>query len=178
MPHRRRRRSLAVPLFLTALLLGISPLAPEARAGDRPQFGEAWSRNMVSSEKGLPDSFDPKAGRNIKWSVQIGTETHGTPIVAGGRVYIGTHNEEPRAPKHRADSGVMMCFDEQTGRLLWQLVVPKREEDIYLDWPKTGMPTEVTVEGDRVYLVSNRGEVMCLDANGMADGNDGPYFNE
>src|SRR5262249_4464342 len=28
------------------------------------------------------------------------------------------------------------------------------------------------------YLVSNRGEVMCLDARGMANGNDGPFLDE
>lgn len=133
---------------------------------------------MISDEKNLPDSFDPKTGKNIKWSAQLGTETYSTPVVAGGRVYIGTNNEEPRDLNHKADSGVLMCFDEQTGRFLWQLVVPKREEDPYHDWPKTGMPSPVTVEGDRVYLVSNRGEVMCLDARGMANGNDGPFRDE
>jgi outer membrane protein assembly factor BamB len=71
-----------------------------------------------------------------------------------------------------------MCFDEATGDFLWQLVVPKREEDPFLDWPKTGWSSPVTVEGDRVYVVSNRGEVMCLDARGMSNGNDGPYTNE
>jgi len=34
------------------------------------------------------------------------------------------------------------------------------------------------VEDDRVYIVSNRGEVMCLDALGMSNGNDGPYRDE
>lgn len=147
-------------------------------AADQPQWGQAWSRNMVSSEKDLPESFDPKTGANIKWVVNIGTETHSTPIIADGRVYIGTNNQDPRDTNHVADSGVLMCFEEKTGRFLWQLVVPKREEDIYNDWPKTGMPSPVTVEGDRVYTVSNRGEVMCLDAKGMADGNDGPYRDE
>ena len=28
-------------------------------AADQPQWGQAWSRNMVSAEKDLPDSFDP-----------------------------------------------------------------------------------------------------------------------
>ncbi|HZM02139.1 MAG TPA: PQQ-binding-like beta-propeller repeat protein, partial [Candidatus Saccharimonadales bacterium] len=95
-----------------------------------------------------------------------------------GRVYIGTNNEDPRDPNHLADSGVLMCFDEATGNFLWQLVVPKREEDPYLDWPKTGWSSPVSVEGDRVYVVSNRGEVMCLDARGLTNGNDGPYTNE
>jgi len=152
--------------------------ALSARAGDQPQWGQAWSRNMISAEKNLPAVFDPKSGRNIKWSAALGTETHSTPVVAGGRVYIGTNNGQPRDPNHQGDRGVLMCFDEHTGQFLWQLVVPKREEDPYFDWPKSGISSPVTVEGDRVYLVSNRGEVMCLDARGMTNGNDGPYHDE
>jgi outer membrane protein assembly factor BamB len=71
-----------------------------------------------------------------------------------------------------------MCFDEQTGVLLWQLAVPKRELDPYYDWPKSGISSPVTVEGERVYVVSNRGEVMALDARGLSNGNDGPYRDE
>src|SRR5262245_18412482 len=149
-----------------------------AIAGDQPQWGQAWSRNMVSPERGLIHDFDPKTGRNIRWTAALGTETHSTPIVAGGRVYIGTNNGQPRDPRHAGDRGVLMCFNEADGKLLWQLVVPKREEDPYHDWPKSGISSPVTVEDDRVYLVNNRGEVMCLDARGLADGNDGPFRDE
>ena len=119
---------------------------------------------MVSSETNLPDSFDPQTGQNMKWAVELGTQTHSTPIVAGGRVYIGTNNGHPRDPQQQGDRGVLMCFEEATGRFLWQLVVPKRDEDIYFDWPESGIASPVTVENDRVYVVSNRGEVLCLDA--------------
>ena len=160
-------------------LLGAAFVIPFlAGARDQPQWGEAWSRNMVSHEISLPDSFDPKTGLNVKWTAKLGTESHSTPIVSGGRVYIGTNNGEPRDPKHRGDRGVLMCFDERDGSLLWQLVVPKREEDPYHDWPKTGISSPVTVEGDRVYLVDNRGVVLCLDARGLANGNDGPFRDE
>jgi outer membrane protein assembly factor BamB len=145
---------------------------------DQPQWGQAWSRNQVSGEKGLPDSFDPKLGKNIKWAARLGTETHSSPIISGGRVYVGTNNGEPRDPKHKGDRGVIMCFDEQTGKILWQCVVPKRVEDIYHDWPNSGICSPPTVEGDRVYVVNNRGEVMCLDALGMSNGNDGPFLGE
>ena len=151
---------------------------PSLRAGDQPQWGEAWTRNMVSPEKHLPESFDPVSGKNIKWKAKLGTQTHSTPVVAGGRIYIGTNNEYPRDPKHKGDRGVLLCLDEETGALLWQLVVPKREEDAYMDWPRMGMSSEATVEGDRVYLVDNRGAVLCLDAKGMTNGNDGPFRNE
>ncbi|HMJ91999.1 MAG TPA: PQQ-binding-like beta-propeller repeat protein, partial [Candidatus Acidoferrum sp.] len=148
------------------------------RAADAPQWGAAWSRNMVSTERGLPAEFDPASGKNIKWTAKLGNETHSTPVIAGGRVYIGTNNREPRDPKHQGDRGVLMCFEEKTGKLLWQLVVPKREEDRYHDWPNAGISSPATVEGDRVYIVSSRGELMCLDARGMANGNDGPFKDE
>ncbi len=147
-------------------------------AANQPQFGSAWSHNMTSAERGLPDFFSPETGSNILWSATLGTETHSTPVIAGGRIYVGTNNGNPRDPKHEGDRGVLMCFEEKTGRFLWQLVVPKREEDIFFDWPNSGISSTATVEGDRVYLVSNRGEVLCLDAKGMADGNDGPFREE
>ncbi len=162
--------------FLPMLVLISS--AALAVAADQPQWGAAWSRNMVSGETGLADSFDPETGRNIKWIAPLGTQSHSTPIVAGGRVFIGTNNEVPRDLKETGDRGVMLCLDEKDGHLLWQFVVPKRDEDQYFDWPKTGMSSPVTVEGERAYLVDNRGEVVCLDVKGMADGNDGPFVDE
>src|SRR5258708_32819700 len=72
-----------------------------SHAADQPQWGTAWTRNMVSSETNLPDSFDPRTGQNIKWAAELGTQTHSTPIVAGGRVYIGTNTGNPRDPKRQ-----------------------------------------------------------------------------
>ena len=163
-----------VLMLWSALLLLAAPL----KAKDQAQWGQAWSRNMVSEEKGLPDTFDPKSGLNINWSVPLGTETHSTPMVAGGRVYIGTNNGHPRDRKNEGDRGVFMCFEEKSGKFLWQLVVPKREDDQFYDWPKTGMSSPATIEGERVYLVDNRGEAMCLDALGLSNGNQGPYTDE
>ena len=164
--------------FRHSLWLSILAIALPLGGADQAQWGERWTRNLISNERHLPDIFDPKTRQNIKWSVRLGTETHSTPIIAGGRVYIGTNNGEPRDPKHDGDRGVLMCFSEQDGKLQWQLVVPKREEDPFLDWPKSGIASSATVEGDRVYVVSNRGEVICLDARGLANGNDGPYLDE
>ncbi len=158
--------------------LPLVALAVSLPAADQPQWGQAWSRNMVSAERGLPADFDPKSGRNVKWVAKLGSETHSTPVVANGRVYIGTNNSDPRDAKHRGDRGVLMCFEEATGRLLWQLVVPKREEDKYHDWPNCGISSPATVEGDRVYVVDNRGAVLCLDAKGLVNGNDGPFQDE
>jgi outer membrane protein assembly factor BamB len=162
----------------TTALAIFGALATAAFAADQPQWGQRWSRNMSSDERGLPETFDPKTGQNIKWIAPLGTETHATPVVAGGRVYIGTNNGRPRDPRHQGDRGVLLCLDEKTGELLWQLVVPKIKASMYWDWPNAGTCSPATVEGDRVYIVSNRGEVLCLDARGMANGNNGPFRDE
>jgi outer membrane protein assembly factor BamB len=147
-------------------------------SADQPQWGERFSRNMVSQEKGLPERFDPATGVNVKWIADIGSETYSTPVVAGGKVYIGTNNKYPRNEKQIGDRGVLMCFEEQTGKFLWQLAVLKITTSIYWDWRGAGICSTVTVESNLVYGVSNRGEVICLDPEGMANGNQGPFVDE
>ena len=170
-------RSYGCGLLLTGLLVLLMRSAA-AWAGDQPQWGERHSRNMVSSETGLPDGFDPITGKNVKWSAPLGTECYSTPVVAAAKVLIGTNNGQPRDPRHDGDRGVLMCLSQADGSLAWQLVVPKLEGDIYLDWPRAGMCSPATVEGERVYTVPNRDEVVCLDLDGLADGNDGPFRDE
>ncbi len=171
-----RRTGPSRPLALGLLLCLAMPAFAVAK--DHPQWGEAWSRNMVSDETGLPESFDPQTGRNVKWSVPLGTQSYATPVVAGGKVLIGTNNGNPRDPRHQGDRGVLLCLNESDGSLAWQLVVPKLEGDIYLDMPESGICSPPSVEGDRVYAVTNRAEVVSLDLNGLANGNQGPYRDE
>ncbi|MFH1921434.1 MAG: PQQ-binding-like beta-propeller repeat protein [Planctomycetota bacterium] len=170
-------RSCGRGFFVAVLLLSLT-VSETSRADDRPQWGERHSRNMVSAETGLPDRFDPATGENVKWSAPLGSECYSTPVVAEGKVLLGTNNGQPRDPRHQGDRGVLMCFSEADGSLAWQLVVPKLEGDIYLDWPRAGMCSPPTVEGNRVYTVTNRDEVVCLDLAGMANGNDGPFLDE
>lgn len=168
-------RTLFVSMLLTVVfMLGNVGLLAE----DQPQWGELHTRNMVSTEVGLPDSFDPETGENVKWSVDLGNKSYGGPVVASGRVLIGADNSNPRDPRRVGDRGVMICLDEQTGELEWQLVVPRLEGDIYRDWPGISICSPATIEGDRAYVVTSRYEVVCLDLNGLADGNDGPYQDE
>jgi len=183
---------------MRSILLAVLPVcgvlalasARAAWAADQPQWGERYSRNLVSGETGLPTDFaagernpqtggiDLPEGSKVRWVARLGGMTYGTPVVAGGRVLIGTNNETPRDERLTGDRGVLMCFDEPTGEYLWQLNLPKMTTVKWGDWRMIGITSTPSVEGDRAYLVSNRGEVMCLDTDGMADGNDGPFTDE
>src|ERR1051325_20414 len=166
-------------------------------AGDWPQWGgNDPGRNMYSAEKGLPDHFaketvnakidfkagtsdiDPTTAKNLKWVAKIGSQSYGNVTVAGGKVYIGTNNENPRDKQHQGDRSILMVFDEKTGDFLWQLVVPKLASGKVNDWENLGLLSSPTVEGNRVYLVTSRCEVICLDTEGMKNGNDGDFKDE
>lgn len=149
-----------------------------AQGSDSPQWGEKHSRNMISNVTGLPSSFNPETGANIKWSVSIGSEAYATPVIAGGKVLIGANNADERDPRHKGDRGILLCLNESDGSLCWQLVVPRLEGDRHNDWPMVGICSPPTVENNRVYVLTNRSEVLCLDLNGQADGNDGDFQGE
>jgi hypothetical protein len=128
------------------------------------------------------DEIDLKNVPNARWVVKLGSQAFGNVTVAGGRVFVGSNNEFSREggrdPKHQGDRSILLCFDEKTGEFLWQLVVPKLAAGKVNDWENLGLLSSPTVEGDRVYVVTSRCEVLCLDAKGMANGNDGPYKDE
>jgi outer membrane protein assembly factor BamB len=125
----------------------------------------------------LPESWDAKNGTNIKWKAQLGSSSNGNPVVADGRIFLGTNNGNPRNPAIVGDKGVLMCLRESDGTFLWQAVTGKLDGDS--DWPEEGVCSSPAVEGKRLYYVSNRGELVCLDTEGFGGGrNDGPFQDE
>ena len=91
-------------------------------------FGGTPSRNLFNpAARNIPDEWAVKEGerKNVKWTADLGNVSYGGPVVAGGRVFVGTNNEKPRDPKIKDDHGVVMCFEEATGKFLWQITHEK-----------------------------------------------------
>jgi outer membrane protein assembly factor BamB len=141
-------------------------------------WGGTPDRNMVSNMKGLPLDWDVKTKKNVKWVADLGSQSYGNPVVAGGMVFVGTNNEGMRDPKQPGDRGVLMAFKEDTGEFLWQQTHEKLTSGRANDWPYQGVASSPLVEGNKLYYVSNRGVVWCLDINGFSNGNDGPVKDE
>ncbi len=163
-------------LLLTFALFSIAADSPNVETA---MFGQSLSRNMVSSETNLPDNWDVLKGMNIKWSAKLGSQSYAGPVVAGGKVFMGTNNEGLRNPNEKGDRGVMMAFDAATGKFLWQATHEKLPQGRVNDWPYQGVCSTPFIEGDRMYYVSNRAELVCLDTEGFMDKeNDGPVTDE
>jgi outer membrane protein assembly factor BamB len=141
-------------------------------------FGGTPSRNMVNTAvKGLPvkwrwlDENDKPVTKDILWVEDLGSKAYGGPIVAKGRVIVGTNNMKPRDPKYAAiqkdgkpiDLGVLMCFDETTGKFLWQAIHTKLPGGKEVDWEYEGICSTPYVEGERMYYVSNDCKLVAAD---------------
>jgi len=162
------------------------PDAPKAGGkSDHTCFGGDTSRNMVNLiDKGVPHDLGEGDERKLnekllKWKTDLGSRAYGGPIVANGKILVGTNNGRPRNPRDQKktgediepiDKGVLMCFDEKTGEFLWQAVNDKLPSGLVNDWPNEGVCSTPLVDGNRVYLTTNRCTIQCLDLNGGQDG--------
>jgi outer membrane protein assembly factor BamB len=125
-----------------------------------------------------PVDWDTTTGRNIVWSVDLGNETFGRPVVVGDAVYVGTDNARHMNPAVREEAGVLMAFHAKDGTFLWQDVAPRVERGLreFLLPSTTSAPY---VEGNRLYYVTAECQLRCLDTQGFRDGeNNGPYRDE
>jgi outer membrane protein assembly factor BamB len=165
------KRTIWVSMGCLFLGIWLSFASDPGGAGDWPMWGGTPDRNMVSQMKGLPTSWDIKTKKNVKWMAQLGSQSYGNPVVSGGQVYVGTNNELVRNPKEAGDRGVLMCFRESDGKFLWQHTNVKLVAGRANDWPYQGVCSSPLVEGDRLYYVSNRCELVCLDTHGDGNGN-------
>lgn len=194
--HSRSRRLTLVAIFLTMLPATLNGIAgSRISAADWPQWGRTLSRNGDCMDTGLPASFEPgrkkpgggikmETARNVKWAARLGSAAYGNPTVAAGRVFVGTDDVTLAADRRfkRTRGGLVKCLSEATGELLWQLVVPVREkglpDDAHFGHQHLGICSSAAVDGERAYVLTSAGDFVCLDVDGQADGNDGPFRDE
>jgi outer membrane protein assembly factor BamB len=133
---------------------------------------------MITQTGNPPVDWDTKTGRNIVWSVELGNETFGRPVVAGDTVYVGTDNSRQMNPGFQEECGVLTAFRAKDGAFLWQDVAPRVDRGLreFLLPSTTSAPY---VEGNRLYYVTAECQLRSLDTKGFLDGeNAGPYREE
>ena len=161
--------------------------------GDWPQWGGTRERNNTPGVKNLPlewniGKFDRRSGdwddtkaKNIRWFSNLGSQTYGNPVIAEGQVYVGTNNGAGHLKRFpsKVDLGCLLAFDEKTGDFKWQHSSEKLITGRVHDWPLQGICCSPLVEGNRLWFVTSRGEVRCLDTEGFYDDeDDGPVKDE
>jgi outer membrane protein assembly factor BamB len=93
----------------------------------------------ISSETGIPAQWD--LSKNIKWKVEVPGLGHSSPIVWGDKIFVTTAVNSNTAEDNfqkgfpmvnrKPDTGdiswKVLCFDKETGKLLWEKTAVTRK---------------------------------------------------
>ena len=139
--------------------------------------------SSVHTRKTVTDGdTTPIPAVNLKWEAPLGTISYVTPAISQGKIFIGANDAlVDKSRFSRTKGSILDCLDETTGKRLWCLVIPRlltENKKFNFDKLNLGLCSSPTVDGNRVYIVGSRGDVLCLDINGQSDGNDGPFMDE
>jgi outer membrane protein assembly factor BamB len=141
-----------------------SEQAPAAAQGP---VGSQWAnwrgprQTSVSTDTGLPDSWDPKGGEgsNLLWKrSDLGTRS--TPIVMNGKLYVLTRDR----PGSEIEGERVVCVDAATGQHIWQ----HRFNVSLTEVPDTRVAWSSVVgdpETGRVYAQGVCGYFCCLEGD-------------
>ncbi|MEJ2110662.1 MAG: PQQ-binding-like beta-propeller repeat protein [Acidobacteriota bacterium] len=187
-PHCLRRAALHLPLRrsergllcfhhgLLCLILGILFIFP-AHAENWPGWlGPAGLG--VSFEEGIPTKWDED--RNIKWKVEIPGLGHSSPIVWGDRIFVTTAvSSDPAAddwqkgfpmaarnPDTAAISWQVLCFDRDTGKLLWLQTAAKAVPVNFRHLKNSYASQTPVTDGTYVYAFFGDEGMYCYDFQG------------
>jgi len=135
---------------------------------------------MAAESRALPDAF---SSEDLLWEIKLGTHQYTIPRIDNGRIFIGINDRGLKHPVlYRTGGGIMMCLDQANGEMIWQLVIPRYMEGtkppFHFNHWQCGVCSRPAMDGKRLYIVGPRGDVLCVDRNGQADGNDGPFIKE
>jgi outer membrane protein assembly factor BamB len=145
-----------------------------------PSFADDWpewrgkGRRGEYKESGILETFPP-GGLKVKWRTPIHAGYTG-PAVAGGRVFVTDFRmvmpgEGPPAPPEmnmRRATGLIgveraLAVEEATGKILWTREWDADYTGIMQSYA-IGPRSTPTVDGDRVYVQTTMGRLLCLNA--------------
>jgi len=129
---------------------------------------------------GLPEPFTPD---QLLWELELGNHQYTVPRIDGGQIFMGINDFEIDHPAiESSGGGILLCREAATGKLIWRLPIPRNMAGNIMPshfghW-KCGICSQPAIDGDRLFIVGPRGDVLCIDRNGQADGNDGPFLDD
>jgi outer membrane protein assembly factor BamB len=136
----------------TLIVVGAVSLSSQSASSDWPQW-RGPDRNGLSKETGLLSQW-PRSGPPVAWSAAMLGAGYGSIAVQGDRVYVqGMRNRQ----------SVVSTLNRADGKLVWVRILGPAGDNDRGPGPR-GTPT---IDGDRVYALSETGDLACLRA---ADG--------
>ena len=136
--------------------------------------GSCGSRRCWPRRPGRPSRQDIFAADQVLWEVELGDHQYTVPRVEGDRIYIGVNDTNLDHPAARSTGGgILMCLDRATGQLdlaaADSALHARHDPPFHFDHWKCGICSRPAVDGNRLYVVGPRGDVLCVDRAGTGE---------
>ena len=158
-----------VPAFLLGLAVLI--LGSLATAADWPRFHGADGNGVSADKQPLPTTWSET--ENLKWKAKLPGPGSSSPIVIGKRVVVtcwsGYGTDSAREGEESDLRRHVVCFDRDTGKLLWDSVVkPVLPEDPYQgQFTQHGYASHTPVsDGKRIYVFFGKTGALAFSLDG------------
>lgn len=146
-------------LLLSATVFAMM-LAPFDAVGEEnwPTFRGA-NRTGVSNDTGLADRWSDD-GPELVWTAEGAGRGYASLAISDGKIYTLGDALSTAAD----DDEYLVCFDQKSGRQLWASKTGAAWNGGQESWQSSR--STPTVDGDRVYVVTAYGELICYGTNG------------
>ena len=132
----------------------------------------------ISSEKGIPVKWD--ISKNVKWKAEVPGLAHSSPIVWGNCVFVTTAiSSDPkedywekgfprisRGPDAAEVSWKVLCFDRDTGKLLWERTAIRKKPASPRQTKNSHASQTPVTDGTYVYAFFGDQGMYCYDFQG------------
>ncbi|PYT25744.1 MAG: hypothetical protein DMG57_23870 [Acidobacteria bacterium] len=148
-----------LPLLLFALISAVVLVAAPPRlpaVGDWPDW-RGPNRDGISREKNLPEKWS-LSGQNLAWKAPYGGRS--APIVLGDHLYL-----QNSAGKGETQQERVMCFNADTGKLLWEHRFNIFQSDVPPHRVGWASPA-ADLETGNVYVFGVNGTLLALSKDG------------
>jgi len=135
------------PVFHIVLLASVTL----GLAADWPMF-RGPDLNGISRESGWASSWSGE-GPKVAWRARVGLG-FSTVVVGSGKLITTGHDGRAKG------QDTVWCLDAVTGKELWKHSYDAPLGNKYFEGGTTGTPT---IDGDRVFHLSRRGDFFCLE---------------
>ncbi len=139
--------------FVVAVSLGMAVLDA---AADWPQW-QGPDRTRISKETGLLKEW-PAGGPKLIWTASGLGSGYGSMAVAGDRVFL---------QGARGQTSVVIALNRADGKEVWSKALGPVETKMRSD-RGAGPRGTPTVDGDRLYVLTENGDLACLKTDGTA----------
>jgi outer membrane protein assembly factor BamB len=147
------RISRCVVAGVFAAVAGVVSIGQSGPAGDWPQW-QGPDRTGISKETGLLREW-PASGPPLVWSVANLGGGYGSIAVKGDRIYV---------QGMRGSNSIVSALNRADGKDVWSKNLGPSVRDDRGDGPR-GTPT---IDGDRLYALTENGDLACLKTDGTA----------